>query len=642
MGVRQHAARWSVLAAIAGSLAFTAAAHAQAPTVVSPQVTHTGTAPTGYEVTFRISDPTATRMRIKGEWSFSNAADIAAATVPPNLPSNNPNPRSPSQWQRGDFPLGSPNNAGANWPVSDMVKDANGVWSFTTPLPSGVFSYQLYRNCDAQAPALTGCTASSDPSNPPWNSVGSIESTSQVFVPSDPAFGTEDLSWQAPAPAGQRGAISSILYPSPLSTTPAGSHYAALYLPPGYDPNRSKPYPLYVLTHGGGGNEVDWSTQGDMGPIVDNLIAAGKMQPAVIVMPNNGGYSGAGFPSDIPNALVPYMEANYDVSKSASGRAISGLSGGAASVNSILFNNTTAFGYYGIWSIPSNVPAAGDALYANPALKQLLGLEVVFGNQDIGANAGPFTTMMQTRLTAAGIPYRNYKIDGGHNWAYWRKILRDFLTSVAFRATTTRTVADASTHVVTATVAAATDEPAVPAGTVQFSVNGQSLGAPVALVGGKASLSVPSTAGTAMVTAAYSGDTVYNASSGSAAYSATGADGTVGGSVGATLSLALGGPASFGAFVPGKDATYSAQTTANVVSTAGDAALSVSDPGHLTNGAFTLTDPLQVSFSKSAWTAPVANDPVTIGLSQHIGANEPLRTGSYSKTLTFTLSTTTP
>jgi beta-glucosidase len=125
-------------------------------------------------------------------------------------------------------------------------------------------------------------------------------------------------------------------------------------------------------------------------------------------------------------------------------------------------------------------------------------------------------------------------------------------------------------------------------------------------------------------------------------YSATNASGSVGGTVPATLSLALGGPASFGAFVPGADRTYTASTTATVTSTAGDAALSVSDPGHLANGAFTLRDPLQVSLSKSSWTAPVSDDPVTIGFSQHIGATDPLRTGTYSRTLTFTLSTTNP
>src|SRR3954452_20191144 len=107
-----------------------APAQARAQAVVSPQVVHTGTAPTGYEVTFRIADASARRMRIKGEWFFSNAADIAAASAPPNPPSNNPNPRLPGQWQVGDFPLASPNTNAANWPVGEMVKDSSGVWSF--------------------------------------------------------------------------------------------------------------------------------------------------------------------------------------------------------------------------------------------------------------------------------------------------------------------------------------------------------------------------------------------------------------------------------------------------------------------------------------------------------------------------------
>jgi hypothetical protein len=109
-----------------------------------------------------------------------------------------------------------------------------------------------------------------------------------------------------------------------------------------------------------------------------------------------------------------------------------------------------------------------------------------------------------------------------------------------------------------------------------------------------------------------------------------------------TLSLTLGPPASFGAFTPGVEKTYTASTTANVISTAGDAALSVSEPGHLRNGSFSLPDPLQVSLSKTSWTAPVSNDPVAIAFSQHIGASDPLRTGTYSATLTFTLSTTNP
>ena len=121
----------------------------------------------------------------------------------------------------------------------------------------------------------------------------------------------------------------------------------------------------------------------------------------------------------------------------------------------------------------------------------------------------------------------------------------------------------------------------------------------------------------------------------------TGVGGTVGGSVPATLSLTLGAPATFGAFTPGADRSYTATTSANVVSTAGDASLTV-DGGKLSNGTFTLPEPLQVAFSKSTWTAPASNDAVTITFTQHIGATDALRTGTYSKTLTFTLSTTTP
>lgn len=117
---------------------------------------------------------------------------------------------------------------------------------------------------------------------------------------------------------------------------------------------------------------------------------------------------------------------------------------------------------------------------------------------------------------------------------------------------------------------------------------------------------------------------------------------TVGAVVPATLSLTLGAPGTFGAFVPGVTQDYTATTKATVISTAGDASLAVSEPGRLANGAFTLPSPLGVAFSKSAWTAPTSNEDVTITFSQHVDAKDALRTGTYSKTLTFTVSTTAP
>ena len=137
-------------------------------------------------------------------------------------------------------------------------------------------------------------------------------------------------------------------------------------------------------------------------------------------------------------------------------------------------------------------------------------------------------------------------------------------------------------------------------------------------------------------------------------------DGTVGGTVPATLALTLGAPAAFGAFTPGVARDYTASTTATVISTAGDATLTVADPsptntGHLVNGAFALPQPLQAGAggrrpgrrlaaptTLKTWSAPTSNEAVTVNFKQSIGANDALRTGTYSKTLTFTLSTTTP
>jgi aminopeptidase N len=143
-------------------------------------------------------------------------------------------------------------------------------------------------------------------------------------------------------------------------------------------------------------------------------------------------------------------------------------------------------------------------------------------------------------------------------------------------------------------------------------------------------------------------------------FQSTSVPGDVSGTVPGTLSLTVSPSASLGAFTPGVARDYTASLAANVVSTAGDAALSVTDPsptapGRLVNGAFALAQPLQSRIGAAAfapiggspltlktYTGPVSNDPLTIDLQQSIGSSEPLRTGTYSKSLTFTLSTTSP
>ena len=126
------------------------------------------------------------------------------------------------------------------------------------------------------------------------------------------------------------------------------------------------------------------------------------------------------------------------------------------------------------------------------------------------------------------------------------------------------------------------------------------------------------------------------------------AQGGVGGSVPATLALTLGPAASLGPFTPGVAGDYTGSTTATVTSTAGDATLTVADPstdhpGHLVNGTFALPQPLQVNHSAlpaaaRTWSGPTSNEPVGLEFEQHIDATDALRTGTYAKTLTFTLS----
>jgi hypothetical protein len=141
----------------------------------------------------------------------------------------------------------------------------------------------------------------------------------------------------------------------------------------------------------------------------------------------------------------------------------------------------------------------------------------------------------------------------------------------------------------------------------------------------------------------------------------------VGATVPMMLSLSLGAPATFGAFTPSVAQDYTASTTARALATSGDAALTVSDPaatgtGYLVNGDYTLPSPLQVKASSAVgtgatfanvggtanptslltYTRALNDAAITLDFKQHVSQTDALRAGKYSKTLTFTLSTTTP
>jgi len=151
---------------------------------------------------------------------------------------------------------------------------------------------------------------------------------------------------------------------------------------------------------------------------------------------------------------------------------------------------------------------------------------------------------------------------------------------------------------------------------------------------------------------------------GTVVVSSADAGGAVGGSVPDILSLGVGESANLGRFLLGVAADYTATLPAVVTSTMANASLTVNDPsqtapGHLLNGTYVMAQPLQIRASNAAtpdtsfapvtspitlltWHGPVTNDAVTVAFKQRIGATDPLRSGSYAKTLVFTLSSATP
>jgi enterochelin esterase-like enzyme len=424
------------------------AAAAEKP-VRSPEVTHTGKAPTGYTVTFRYANPSAKRVQIKGEWFFARPSELPQIAPTPDHEIIEGQALLPSDWKPGDFPLQKPNSTGPNFPISDMTRDKDGVWTYTIPLPSGVFTYSFRIDCPDAAPnapggrGQTACKAVSDPSNRPWNenkdgvATGSQAANSQVYVPCDSNFDTIDYWWQGPAK--DKGKLVHVTYPSPGHVTPANENYLAIYTPPKYDPARAKPYPTLYLSHGGGENEMGWSTQGNMSNILDNLINSGEVEPLVVVMPNAMGFAQSTFNEaydlDLIHNMIPYVEQHYHVSKSATGRAFSGLSMGGMLTNSFIIKHPEVFQYYGMMS--AGLPPENGTLTAEQttALKGKsiwvgAGWQDVIFEKGFTSHTGPAREV--STFAKAGIPVTTDFVNGGHEWYVWRILLRDFLTRVAF------------------------------------------------------------------------------------------------------------------------------------------------------------------------------------------------------------------
>ncbi|MDR0944995.1 MAG: hypothetical protein LBM66_02370, partial [Bifidobacteriaceae bacterium] len=387
------------------------------PLDLGPAVTYTGQAPTGYSVTFRFQAPAgADSVSISGDWGFST----------PDANGKFTSTHTGASWAPGDA---------YNFGVSNpMTQGSDGVWSWTTPLPAGTFNYSFTYSCSDGSCATT---STPDPQNLPWsNTAAEIaagagqQANSQIYVPESSAFPTYDAAYQAPLPAAEAGTLQTFAY---YSKNDQATRYATVWLPPDYDGTRAEGYPTLYISHGGGGDDTDWATQGVAQNIVENEIQAGNASDMVIVMPNinmaNGGSGAVG--EELGGSLIPAIESHFNVSPSKDERAFAGLSMGAMAGTTLIQGYTDLFGYYGLWS-GASVPTGLSAAQLQ-ALKGVKGLMIGAGNQD------PLGTIQKDAAPAAqayaddGVPTVLHMVNGVHCWDVWRQMADYFVKYVAFR-----------------------------------------------------------------------------------------------------------------------------------------------------------------------------------------------------------------
>jgi S-formylglutathione hydrolase FrmB len=155
------------------------------------------------------------------------------------------------------------------------------------------------------------------------------------------------------------GFVQQILFPCKSTNT---SRRAFVYTPPGYTKNQKTKYPVLYLQHGWGEDETAWSNQGHANLIMDNLIAAGKIKPFIIVMtygmtneirPGGGGlrnFDIKPFQTVLVDELIPYIDANFRTIADQRHRAMAGLSMGGFETHTITLARPDVFSYYGLLS----------------------------------------------------------------------------------------------------------------------------------------------------------------------------------------------------------------------------------------------------------------------------------------------------
>ncbi len=307
-----------------------------------------------------------------------------------------------------------------------MTRGENGVWEVTLgPIDPGAYRYNF--NVDRVSVIDPRNPSTSESNNNTW---------SLFYVPGADFMDLQNVP---------HGAVASVPY---YSTALKKWRRMHVYTPPGYELGHGK-YPILYLLHGAGDSDDSWTSAGRAGFILDNLIAAKKAKPMIIVMPaghtsqNVGGIAGSPaaqdeFTEEFVTDIMPYAETHYRMIADRQHRAIAGLSMGGTQTLNIAIPHLDKFAYIGVFSsgligglLGSQAQAPGaswEQLHQseldNTAAKK--GLKLVWFST--GSDDRLIATSKSTvdLLNKHGFNAVFKESPGGHTWINWRNYLNEF------------------------------------------------------------------------------------------------------------------------------------------------------------------------------------------------------------------------
>jgi len=309
---------------------------------------------------------------------------------------------------------------GTATPGLAMTRGADGVWSVTTAKPVEADNYRYT--------FLVNGVVVPDPQSTTFSKERT--GTRSTFEMPGPAGAFQSYDRAVP-----HGLVAVFEY---WSTSLNMKRRAHVYLPPGYAKGSAK-YPVLYLVHGAGDSDDSWTSTGHANYILDNLIAAGKAKPMIVVMPashtpdrpgaNLLGNQDSG--NDLLKDLIPAIDKGFRTDARPQSRAMAGLSMGGAHTIQFGLPHSDVFRYIGIFSMGLGMNNQDDIKryeQQNGAALARSGRELKLVYYAMGKDDFLHGTAAPTRamLDRAGIRHVYNESSGGHTWINWRRYLEDF------------------------------------------------------------------------------------------------------------------------------------------------------------------------------------------------------------------------